>query len=239
MGKNATSDRLESYAKMLGGGRTYDFSQASAFKVAESTGPDQGKMYKMVMRNGKPMGGVCATLCAFWVVFHAQQDAPKGGHSFTRGRSVWDYLFQDGGLNTGAATNITVEHFNSTGNQIGYLDAFMKKFKVERRAKRMSGSMITATPMVMSYTTLMQCSRHMTAIGGYKLLSLKPNTNGTGPGHMVSVWCDLGDVLFMDPNYGEFWLPDRAKFAAWFQFYVMNTYRTSFKSVTVYDYVVK
>lgn len=235
MGQNPTSDRLAVYAQLQGGARTYDFSQARAFKVVESDGPDQGKMYKMVLRNGKPMGGVCATFCAFWTVFHAQQDT--GGNGFTRGRSVWDYLFNQGGLNTGAATNITIEHHQSSGNQIGYLDNFMKKFKVVRRPKSITGGLITATPVVLSFTTLMKCARHMTAIGGYKLVSLKPNVDGTGSGHMVSAWCDMGDVLFMDPNYGEFWFPNQAKFSAWFQFYVLNTYRRKYKSITVYDYV--
>src|SRR5262249_59570900 len=103
MGKNPTSDALETYAKMHGGGRTYDFSQATVFKVAPPTGDDQGKMYKMVLRNGKPMGGLCATICAFWAAFHAKQDSDNyQQNSFTKGRSVWDYLFNGGGLNTGA-----------------------------------------------------------------------------------------------------------------------------------------
>lgn len=236
MGKNITSDMLESRAKMLGGGRTCDFSQASAFRVGDPSGSDQGKMYKMVLRKGSPMGGLCATLCAFWVVFHAQQDAGTA-EGFTQGRSLWEYLFQNGTLNLGAATNITVEHHQSTGNQIHYLEGLMHKFKVERRKRTMGGDVITAVPIVLSYTTLMACARHITAVGGYKLLSLKPNTNGTGSGHMVAAWYDQQDVLFMDPNYGEFWLPDRMAFLAWFQFYVMNTYQTKYRSVTVLDYV--
>ena len=71
MGKSPTSDALDAFAKTVGGFRTYDFSQAQAFKVIETDDPSQGKMYKMVLRNGQPMGGVCMTMCAFWVVFHA------------------------------------------------------------------------------------------------------------------------------------------------------------------------
>jgi hypothetical protein len=239
VGKNIASDRLDTYARMQGGARTYDFSQATAFKVAESTEPDQGKMYKMVLRDGKPMGGVCATLCAFWIAFHAKQDAPGGNNGFTRGRSVWDYLFTDGGLNMGAATNITVEHHLSSGKQTAYLDNFMKKFKVVRRPTTVSGAIITASPTPMSYTSLMGCARYITGVAGYKMLSLKPNVNGTGSGHMVAAWWDYQDVLFMDPNYGEFWLPNKNTFASWFQFYIMNSYQKKYKSITVYDYVSK
>ena len=134
MGTSIQSDRLAAFARMQGGGRTYDFSQGQAFRVGDPSGDDLGKMYKMVLRGGKPMGGVCATLCAFWAAFHAQQDIGNyAENAFTKGRSVWDYLFNDGGLNLGAATNITVEHHLSSGHQVTYLESFLRKFKVIRR----------------------------------------------------------------------------------------------------------
>jgi hypothetical protein len=61
-----TSDQLDTRAKTLGGFRSYYFKQGLHFQVGDTTAPDQGKMYKMVLRRGQPMGGVCATLCAFW-----------------------------------------------------------------------------------------------------------------------------------------------------------------------------
>jgi hypothetical protein len=235
LGTNLTSDRLNTYAKMHGGYRTYDFSQSTAFKVAEDTDGDQGKMYKMVLRNGKPMGGLCKTICAFWIAFHAQQDL--GTSSFTKGRSVWDYLFNNGGLNLGSATNITVEHHQSSGNQNKYFETFLKKFKIVRRKKSITGAPLNESGMPLTFTSLLGCAKNITQAGGYTMIGLSAKADGTGGGHAVSGWYDGSDVLFMDPNFGEFWLPSRAAFLAWFQFYIMNTYGRKYKGLYVHTYV--
>jgi hypothetical protein len=229
------SDRLATYASMLGGFRTFDFSQAKAFQLGDTTQPDQGKTYKMVLRGGKPMGGVCATICAFWVVFHAQQDAGNyKKHGFTDGRSVWDYLFKEGGVNIGAAQNITVEHHLSSGDQIAYFENFMKKFKVVRRKNVVTGDALSVE-LPISRTQLMRCADAITSrTGGYKLISLKKQ----GGGHMVAAYCGGSDVVFMDPNYGEFWLPSKAAFKAWFQFFVNNTYDQTYGKMIVRDYAL-
>ncbi len=235
MGKNPTSDKLDIYARVNGGARTYDFAQATAFRVADPSGPDQGKMYKMVLRNGQPMGGVCMTLCAFWIAFHAMQD--KGGNSFTKNRSVWDYLFNDGGLNLGAATNIVVEHKQSSGDQLTYFDAFLQKFKIMFRDKSISGGTLSNAYLPLSFTSIFACGRQITTANGYKMISLKKTTGGGGGGHAVAAWYDNADVLFMDPNYGEFWLPNRNAFLAWFNYFILNTYISSYKSVRSRTYV--
>jgi hypothetical protein len=235
MGTSVASDRLETYAKMLGGMRTYDFSQAQAFKLGNPNLPDQGKTYKMVLRRGKPMGGVCATLCAFWAAFHSSQDTGKG-NSFTRGRSVWDYLFNEGGINTGAAVNITVEHHRSSGNQVGYLETFMRNFGLIRRKDIVSGAALEVE-LPMSATRLMAAGDAIVKHrgGGYKLISLRKGAGGGG--HMVSAFASQ-DVLFMDPNYGEFWLPNAQAFRAWWQFFMNNTYIRSYDTIVVRDYGV-
>lgn len=235
MPSNQRTDRLAIYAKMHGGGCMYDFSQATAFKVIESQEPDQGKMYKMVLRDGQPMGGVCMTMCAFWVVFHAAQDRP-GGNSFTKGRSVWDYLFKDGGLNMGAATNIVVEHHQSSGDQTVYFDGFMEKFGIKFRPTTISGVPISNAYLPFTYSSVMGAAALITAVNGYKVISLKKTDAGTGGGHAVAGWYDGADVLFMDPNYGEFWLPSKNAFRAWFQFYILNVYKETYKSLRVRHY---
>lgn len=238
------SDRLHYFAKMQGGMRTFDFSQATAFKVTDestwsrsdgSTWKDQGKMYKMVLRNNNPMGGVCATICAFWIVFHAQQDI--GGNLFTKDRSVWEYLFDDGGLNLGAAQNITIEHLQSTGNQLNYFETFMRKFKVTRRQKTMSGEVISNNFEALNMTTITKCARYITKVNGYKLIQLKKSLNGSGSGHMVAAWSDGIDVLFMDPNRGEYWLPNQKAFEAWFQMYWPAYGKRGYKSLKVHNFV--
>lgn len=234
MGTSIKSDRLASYARLHGGFRTFDFSQGQAFQVGDTSADDQGKMYKMVLRGGKPMGGVCATLCAFWAAFHAQQDIGNyKENAFTKGRSVWDYLFKDGGLNLGAATNITVEHHMSSGHQVTYLENFLRKFKVIRRKGIKSGDALEQT-MPLSRTSLIRCGKAISEhSGGYKLISMRKSAGGGG--HMVGAWSGT-DVLFMDPNYGEFWLPTKEAFNAWFTFYVLNTYRSRYDRLIVRDY---
>lgn len=233
MGLSVASDRLDAYAKMHGGFRVFDFSQAKAFQLGDPAGTDQGKTYKMVMRNGKPMGGVCATLCAFWVAFHSSQDSGFG-KDFTKGRSVWDYLFDQGGVNIGAATNITVEHHLSSGNQINYFEGFLKKFKVVKRAKITSGAHLQVT-LPLSKTRLMAVANAIAkSKNGYKLISLKKNAGG---GHMVAAFVG-DDVLFMDPNYGEFWLPNVKAFRAWWLFMIDNTNVSSYDSIIVREYGV-
>jgi hypothetical protein len=252
---NSAAETLHVYAKAHGGGCTYPFRQADAFKVAQAqmrldpnaalnkktkmrTWDDQGKLYKMILRGREremaPMGGVCATVCAFWVVFHAKQDS--GGSMFTRGRSVWDYLFNGDGLNMGAAQNIAIEHHKSTGDQLNYLAEFMKKFNIVRRTKAMSGSPISPIFIPFNMTTVLNCAHAITAHGGYKLLQYKKALDGSGAGHMTAAWSDGTDVLFMDPNMGEFWLPTRKAFGAWLMFYWSNFYG-SYKSLRVHNFV--
>ncbi|MFM0626505.1 YopT-type cysteine protease domain-containing protein [Paraburkholderia xenovorans] len=233
MGSSIVSDRLDTYARMHGGFRAFDFSQAQAFKLGDPTLPDQGKTYKMVLRNNKPMGGVCATLCAFWVAFHSSQDSGYGA-GFTKGRSVWDYLFSEGGINVGAATNITVEHHRSSGNQINFFENFLKNFHVVRRTRIVGGKTMQVT-LPLSQTRLIAAGEAIVkATNGYKLLSLR---KGTGGGHMVAAFA-ADDVLFMDPNYGEFWLPNARAFRAWWLFFIENTYLKSYDSLIVREYGV-
>jgi hypothetical protein len=238
----AMSDLLDTFAKMHGGFRSYYFSQATAFSVGDSSGADQGKMYRMVDRGGKPMGGVCATLCAYWIVFHAVQDADQP-NPFTNSRSVWDYLFNEGGLKIGAAQNIVIEHHQSTqvdaATQRRYLDELLKRFNIVKRTKGIVGDVLTEQPVPMTFTSLLNCARNITQAGGYKSIEFKPNTDGTGPGHEVCAWCDSADVVFVDPNFGEFWLPGPAEFQAWFRLYMASAYPNNYSSIIVHNYVWK
>lgn len=246
----STSDDLHILAQHVGGARTFDFSQARAFKVAPETEwftptktwKDQGNMYKMVLRNNNPMGGVCTTICAFWIVFHAKQGTGKIANSFTRDRSVWDYLFKDGGLNIGAAQNITAEHLQASQvpgqSQLRSLEALMSKFKIQRKTKTISGSAIADLFIPLTNSTVFQCADAITKTGGYKLIQLKKSLNGSGGGHMISAWSDGSDVLFMDPNLGEFWLPNITSFKRWLASFFAKTYlrNNNYKSMRINNF---
>lgn len=225
-------------AERVGGSCTYRFSQGQALKIAQATQRysashqdgswnDQGKMYKMVLRgregHQREMGGVCATIAAFWVAFHSAQDTGANA-SFTKGRSVWDYLFDGNGLNLGAATNITVEHHKSSGNQLTYFEDFLKKFKLKKRTKTMSGGNVPNVWMPFSANSAFSVADAITSQNGYKLIQLKKTLDGSGGGHMVAAWSDMQDVLFMDPNFGEFWFPNKTAFKIWLSDFWSSTY---------------
>lgn len=219
-----TGSQMNPIDKAVGtGGRcTYKFAQKDAFQIADATQQyskshkdgnwnDQGKTYKMVLRGKTPgsqseMGGVCATIAAFWIAFRSDQDIGSNA-SFTKGRSVWDYLFTHGGLNTGAAMNITVEHHMSSGDQLSYFEAFLNKFKLY---KTHSSSFIESNS-----TTAYDVTAAAFEQNGYKLVQLKQTKNGSGNGHMVALYTVGHEVFFMDPNWGEFWFPDRKAFNLW------------------------
>lgn len=247
------TQQLNTRARQLGGGCTFPFSQGRAFVVAKAVEHhstdhkknywnDQGKMYKMILRGktiGKKseMGGVCATIAAFWIVFHSK--AQDGISGFTRGRSVWEYLFDSNdNLNLGAAQNITIEHHLSSGDQLSYLETFMQKFNVVRRMKSMSGAPIQLKFIPFNPASCISCAKGIGQYNGYKLIQLKKTLDGSGGGHMVSAWYDTQDVLFMDPNYGEFWLPDIKAFQGWLMYYRSNFYK-KYKSMRVHTFVQK
>lgn len=217
---------------------TFRFSQGQAFKVAQATqrhSPshkdggwnDQGKMYKMVLKGTEgsqsEMGGVCATIVVFWMAFHSSQDTGSNA-AFTKGRSVWDYLFDANGLNLGAAMNITVEQRQGNGSQLAYLDKLLQRFGLAKRQKTMSGANVPCVWMPFSAASAFRVADAITGQNGYKMIQLKKTLNGSGPGHMVGAWSDMSDVLFMDPNFGEFWFPDKTAFKIWLSHFWRATY---------------
>jgi hypothetical protein len=220
---NGTQTRMKTAAEACGGHMTYAFSQGQQLRAGSEDGPDMGKLYKKVLRNGDPMGGACAAVSANWVAFHATQGS---GNSFTRDRSLWDYLFTNGGLNLGAAINVVIEHHLSSGDQITHFDSFLKKFNVIRRGdykspgtNMESGGAYRGTAQQLGFTI---GKRIIEKGEGYRLISLRKSAGGGG--HMVAAWV-AQDVMFMDPNFGEFWFDSREKFMRWFpQFWVLSGY---------------
>jgi len=247
------TEKLSALARQLGGSCTFPFSQGRAFVVADALERhseshkdgrwnDQGKMYKMVLfgkQKGlgtqEEMGGVCATIASFWTVFHAK--AEDGIQGFTRGRSVWDYLFDSqGNLNLGAAQNIVIEQHRSCGNQLNHIEAFMQKFNMVRRTKTTCGTELHMRFIPFTPASCMGCAKAIGQLNGYKLIQLKKTPNGSGSGHMVAAWYDGQDILFMDPNYGEFWLPNIQAFQQWLTQYRTNLYK-KYCSMRVHTFV--
>jgi len=228
---------LKEAAERLGGICTFSFSQGRALKVAEprrhvseahkdGSWDDQGKLFRMVLRgpvHGKKaeMGGVCATHVAFWIAFHSSQESGANAN-FTKGRSVWEYLYDSNGLNMGAATNIVVEHHRSSGNQDAYFREFLNSFKLKKRGNSMSGAKVPCVWMPFTPDTAFSVGEAIFSRNGYKMIQLRSAKGGGG--HMIGAWSDTQDVLFMDPNVGEFWFQDKTAFKIWLSYFFKRMY---------------
>ncbi|MDA3962969.1 MAG: YopT-type cysteine protease domain-containing protein [Planctomycetota bacterium] len=221
---NHKQRQMKSRAEGCAGGMTYCFSQGEQLRWGAQDGIDQGKLYKKVTRGSGVMGGACYSIAAFWIVFHATQGS---NHPFTQNRSVWDYLFKQGGLQLNAAMNIVVEHRESSRiGQTQYFDATLKKFNIIRRKEIVAG---TNMEVAGSAGHLAAGAHRGNAIAnaiiekgeGYRTISLR---RATGGGHAAAAWVGT-DVCFMDPNFGEFWFPSHAQFRAWFaSFWAISNY---------------
>jgi len=230
------SHKLAKAAETLGGYRTFYFRQADDLQTEGLDDSRVGKVYKeFTSPKGVEMGGVCATVCAFWVVFHAKQETSYFGEI-----SVWDYIFNNGKVNRVAAYSIATEHALSYVNQESHLAGFLESFGVKRRAKRVSGTAMSNS-FISSGSLGKALVEHITSGGGgYKLLSMKPNLDGSGSGHMVAAYWDWSDVVFMDSNFGEFWLPNRAAFEKFMEEYFKIAYlakgASKFKAIKAYHF---
>jgi YopT peptidase len=213
---NWKQNRLGDLAKTAGGGAIYLFSQGQRLRYGAETGPDQGKLYKKVKRGSGVMGGACYAISAFWVIFHATQGSDN---PFTKDRTIWEYLFDQGGLNLGAASNIVVEHRESSRiGQTLYFDQQLGKFGLVRRKEIVSGQDLEVSGSASHIGTLQGKGRAIAnAIvqqgEGYRTISLR---RAEGGGHAVAGWVGQ-DVSFMDPNFGEFWFPNHQSFIGWFE----------------------
>ena len=58
--------------------------------------------------------------------------------------------------------------------------------------------------------------------GSYRIVGIW----GRSGGHCMAAYTGLKDIAFFDPNFGEFWFEDKAKFKTWFaeSFFVRSTY---------------
>lgn len=75
--------------------------------------------------------------------------------------------------------------------------------------------------------------------GSYRIIGIYGRDGG---GHCMAAWCGLQDVAFFDPNFGEFWFDDKAKFQKWFrdQFYPKSLYsRMMSDRYQLFDYALR
>jgi hypothetical protein len=160
------------------------------------------------------LNGVCKALCTYWIATHATDE------------DFWGWLQRDGGIIRVAQASFIIDAHVSYLGEIetgrnaageawertrlgaydvipqGY-DGARKEFSVNQLTPYMRGHLLAAR--------IAPDRRRW----GYKSISVY---RGGQRGHSLAAWVG-NDVLFFDPNFGEFWFEDVRNFKKWFAQY--------------------
>ena len=166
--------------------------------------------------------GVCEALAAHWIKYHAE------------GGSMWNWLIVDGQV---SMTKLLFEVMQLQskgilGDQEAVTQAWLRKSGIAP----VQGSMVLNRSRQMGARFIPfegGQGRHVTE-GRTGLLScgdlarslVRDNTGGAGcykklylsgkfGAHAMALWV-AQDIVFFDPNFGEFWFPNRSAFFNWF-----------------------
>ncbi len=168
-------------------------------------------------------GGICEALSAHWIVYHARQD------------SLWNWIIGNGNINL-ARIHQHVMPLQRQGILSDDQDAVTEAWLRQQGIRRIQGNMVmnpsrtfgdtfvqfrgtAGAAMQEGTTSFFNRDALARAIlldttggaGSYKKLGLF----GKAGEHAMALWV-AQDVVFFDPNFGEFWFADRAKFFNWF-----------------------
>jgi len=178
-------------------------------------------------------GGVCESLSAHWIYYHANDD------------SLWNWLIVNGTVSI-AKLHYHIMQLQSQGilgaDQDQVTEAWLRSKGIHRRqsnsvlnkSRQMGRHFFTAqgasTPARQSGTSGMFSAGALAnaivqddtlGAGSYKKLGLY----GKAGDHAMALWV-AQDVAFFDPNFGEFWFSDKAAFQEWFtkSFWITSLY---------------
>lgn len=208
----ALSGPVQRSVQRYGGHCTYPFTQC---KPPVST---------WTARDSSTAIGVCESMSAHWIYYHANDD------------SLWNWLCPGGQISL-AKLQYHIMQLQSAGvlgaDQDAITEAWLRSHGILRRmnsyvvteSRQIGGTylpFVTATGESMGQggtTRLLNCNDLARAIlldntggaGSYKKLGLQ----GSAGGHTMALWV-AQDVVFFDPNFGEFWFESRAAFFNWF-----------------------
>ncbi len=177
-------------------------------------------LFGFLAKNRSVYGGVCEALCCHWMVYHAHEDSLWNHLSDTRSAILYSIakLQRAGGLaaEQGLGKRMSGQDVIS--------EAWMREngvVPIHQRLKLMGGNIATTTmtrgssgrgttdPSVLAAAIV---SGH-TGGGAYRKIGVW----GLG-GHAMAAWVGQ-DVVFFDPNFGEFWFESPIEFSAWFPHY--------------------
>ncbi|MEO1656346.1 MAG: YopT-type cysteine protease domain-containing protein [Pseudomonadota bacterium] len=213
------AEQLFLQALMNKGACTKRFRQGS-----DSTDKGIGSVYHLRYTAGRRWGGVCKALCIYWMSSHAND------HDF------WSWLFDNNGhINVRKAGMIADMQgaYMGQANHAGGLNVrnalveskyhFMKRMLqkmglVERKTAH--GNSRSVNEQAFAPGNSFSRGRELAELVApeyvmgqamYKQLSFHGNRGG----HAVALWV-AQDVMFFDPNFGEFWFEHVADFRRWF-----------------------
>lgn len=177
--------------------------------------------------NGSRWGGVCKALSIYWIATHAQED------------DFWGWLFSNKGwadaLNATEILDLHGEYGSGRGglSKDNWTLKILQNFGlVEKRGMANGASLTAAGNAGSSYQTLSILAQaiapnYRRGSDCYKQLSIHSSSGG---GHAVAAWV-AEDVLFFDPNYGEYWFETPRQFRTWFyQFWCISGYVNKYQA---------
>jgi YopT peptidase len=191
-----------------------DFGGVCKQKFSQSTDP----VAKIIAKLPSTNGGICMMLAAKWI------------GELANGGSMWDSIFFGGQFN--AASIITVMH-NFIDDEVQNLDwsyvrtQYFKQHNVTHDKKLPEvGNSAAASPEIGQHL-----ATAISKAGQGRWASL--DMYGPGGAHSVAAWNAGSQVLFFDPNYGEFSFPEQTKLRNWLKTYgTVSGYKREFGGVS-------
>ena len=184
-----------------------------------------------IMARPGTSGGICDALSAHWIKHHSG------------GGSMWSWLYpndqldlhrldrvlalQAAGVADDAVQDRVTEAFLArcrvVPRQTNHI-AIARQFGPRRVVRGLSvPTRVEGQSYVYNAFGLARAIAQETTLGEgcYKRISI----SGRGGAHSMAAWV-AQDVMFFDPNYGEFWFETRARFISWFctAFWYMSPY---------------
>ena len=157
-------------------------------------------------------GGVCDALSSYWIVFHARKSTYV---------PLWTWLAPNGKPDYDRVTSIIkLQAAAQDDSNPNCMINWLKIFKILPLQKQISvNNTVKNVPMRAKGTTgLFSCSDLADKIaedytngkGQYKKIGIY----GKAGGHSMAAFVDH-QVLFFDPNFGEFFFPSAKSFVSW------------------------
>lgn len=184
----------------------------------------------LMRQDPRTRGGVCKALSLIWIGMHAQE------------KSFWDWLGTQGAVNMVKAQSVMSTFISYDTHVANYPggDGNAWKDKWATDLLKPYGVVpytgITGTTASRAGGTLYPVGNICDAVVWNTDIYIQVSLGGTAGRHAVSFYTGFKDCVFYDPNYGEYWFPDKTKLKPWFSAFMRESnYNTALGA----DYVIR